>query len=242
MKMTNFLLVFFLLITTTIFAQPGFSSKLDSLFESEQYSTEEEVQVSHNTRLENMGLVSELTYIKLKAEKRLSESFSEYSQKPMPLSYAEDLVNSYSNLRIEIEQLINQLSIDGSSKNKVRIYRKLDNAVKEHGLSGSSSNRKVDTYLKALSVINKSFESFMNLEPPIVHMAFKADEAAASITAIAAFIGSLKGGADTVRENDLKKISAVTEMLKTLKLTVPKDLLSSEKVEAKEKDGKKKAT
>lgn len=165
-----------------------------------------------------LGLVSYLTYVKSFSEFKMTSLITdkEYERQP---DKAKKFNSDYNLLKLATDKLINQLSADLYSKNRLRLYKKLNQYLKGSIKSLPSTYIEYENLIKE---IDDRLQTFM------IRKFLGAELAGASIEEITGIIELGHGVITDARDFREKKIQSVTGLIKELKIVNISELMKSE--------------
>jgi hypothetical protein len=199
-------------------------------------------QILHPIKLNKLGLVSELTYIKLTAENHLTLFLEDTT---IVVSEKQELVSKYLTLKTIYDQILLELIADESRMNSIKYFKKIDNALYENDISDIDAmnySKKIRSYMTNLKLANAKFQEFIAFIPRPKN---KVDDlsitlqmkgflpAAASVEEITGVLSFISGVIKDVREAKGKKVDAINSILNDLRLSSIQEL-------GKPKEGKDK--
>lgn len=173
-----------------------------------------------------LGLVSYLITIKTVSEQKMI-SLAQDPQYSTKKDEARQFRAEYNMIKLYVDQVISQLSVDMIEKNKLKKYKKVNKCLKDNSYSNS-----ISAYQNVLVTIDKMVIAFSE----------KDFSSKAAIPPLEEIVGALELVHATItdaRDFREKKISNIITLLKDLKLQSVKDLTEEkEKKEEDKKDGK----
>ncbi len=172
------------------------------------------------TKSKQLGIVSYLTTIKSLAEHKMISlaSDTEYTKQP---EKAAEFRSHYNILKLSIDRLINQFSIDMIDKNSSKKYRKLNKFLKGE-LKELPEN--LSNYKELLVEIDGQIESFMMR----TYSSMLAGPELSDILSGVELVHTVITDARDFRE---KKVQSIIGIITNLKLEKIKDLTEKKKAE-----------
>jgi hypothetical protein len=181
---------------------------------------------SVDNKAENLGLISELVYIKLSSEDvaiRLShDTITGQTEKNKYINY-------YNEIKIITDQIIIQLITDCRLNNSISYYKKIDQLLVRKTIDQSGENDvknpKLKGYvknLKRVSLINSQLNDYNPQKRPGLKFAFPSISSLGDIKAILDFItATIKD----ISENKAKRVEKLVDILNSLRLKSSQELL-----------------
>lgn len=199
-------------------------------------------------KAENLGLISELVFIKLTSENLATRIVND------TLIKEEDkikFVNLYNEVKVISDQVILQLMSDCRRKNNLKYFKKIDNLLVEKSITQIEESdlrkTKLKGYVKNLKKINSVYNKLIAFktsekpnENPLLNMSLKvffpATTTVEELTGVLSFVtATIKD----IRENKEKKVEKITTMLNEVRLSSLQDLAKGTTKEAEKKEDKK---
>ncbi len=112
-------------------------------------------------KLERLGFISELVYIKYSSEAILNSVDDSLHQNPIDTK----LIPLYNITRIMVDQLVLQLEADMKVNNSTRYYKQLDKLLTKNNLYDLDIDQekgKIKSYIIGLLQINKAHNNLLN--------------------------------------------------------------------------------
>jgi hypothetical protein len=169
-------------------------------------------------KVENLGLVSELVYIK-------------YCSEAVMIRYKDNVQirGEYNNLRINLDQVLLQLKADIQSANCLKYYRKLDRILRKNSINSfdcnTISNRRVRSYVKGLQVVNDDFDSLKKKQSSTYDDLLKIDKGVISdITSAETILSSALSIIKSYEDIKKDKVNFVCSTLDSLRLSSVSEL------------------
>ena len=203
---------------------------------------------AQDSKAENLGLVSELVFIKLTSENLAIRIVND------TLIKEEDkikFVNLYNDVKIISDQVILQLMTDSRRKNSLGYFKKIDNLLVEKTITqieeSDLSKMKLKGYIKNLKKINLVYSKLMAFktsdkpnESPLLNISLKgffpATMTVEELTGVLSFVtATIKD----IRESKEKKVEKITIILNEVRLSSLQDLAKGKTKEAEKKEEKK---
>jgi hypothetical protein len=194
-------------------------------------------------KVQKLGLVSELAYIKYSSEWVVAELLTYRNLLPKD---SIKMVTYYYTVLSTVNQFICQLQADMASNNSVTTYKKIDNLLKKSPLNNAchSKNKKIRRYIEALQVIQTASDScriFYETTTKALQTTRSSDEkrltAALAIMSTASGILSTNVGiVKNIQEMKITKVTGISTILEKLKISAPSELFGS--TESAVKQGK----
>lgn len=203
---------------------------------------------AQDSKAENLGLVSELVFIKLTSENLAIRIVND------TLIKEEDkikFVNLYNDVKIISDQVILQLMTDSRRKNNLGYFKKIDNLLAEKTITqieeSDLSKMKLKGYIKNLKKINLVYSKLMAFktsdkpnESPLLNISLKgffpATMTVEELTGVLSFVtATIKD----IRESKEKKVEKITIILNEVRLSSLQDLAKGKTKEAEKKEEKK---
>jgi len=201
-----------------------------------------------DNKAENLGIVSELVYLKLTSENLAIRIVND------TLISEQDkikFVNLYNDTKVITDQIIVQLISDCRRKNRLKYLRKLDKLFVSKTISqveeSDFKNDKLKGYVKNLKKANIVYFKLIAFkttdkpnENPLLNIGLKGFfPAAMSMEELTGVLSFITGTIKDIRESKEKKVEKLTNILNDLRLSPLQDLAKGEKKEAEKKDEKK---
>ncbi|UPT69954.1 MAG: hypothetical protein M0D53_12540 [Flavobacterium sp. JAD_PAG50586_2] len=163
----------------------------------------------------DLGLVGYLTYVKTISEAKMTSLVNDenYTKKP---EKALKFNSEYTLLKLSVDQLINQLSADLLSKNRLKLYRSLDNYLK----NGEKLPEQFSHYSKLIERIDGQLQAFL-----IRKYKDGGPLAGASIEEITGVASEVREIITSARDFREKKIQSIYGIIKELKLAAITELI-----------------
>ena len=187
-------------------------------------------------KLENLGLVSELIYIKLSAENHAAFFLNNKLAKPDK----DELVNKYARVKTAYDQVILQLIADSRAMNSIKYFKQIDEAIYTADISSLDPKyfkNKTGSYLVNLKLANASFQKLIDFSPAILPSAEPAPKqqekgilplSSDELLGIGSFINdALKD----IREAKVKKVDGIIAILNELRLSPVRELVNPKEKE-----------
>lgn len=187
-------------------------------------------------KVQKLGLVSELAYIKYSSEWEVVELLAYY--KPSQKDSVKMLTYYYTVLST-VNQFICQLQADMVSNNCVTTYKKIDKLLKKYPINNTchSKNKKIQQYIDALQVIQAASDSCRIFYETTTRSGdkkrFTITAALAIISTASSILSTNMGIVKSIQEMKTTKVTGISTILEKLKLSAPSELLGSTKSAAK---------
>jgi len=178
-------------------------------------------------KLEKMGLVSELVYIKYMSEAIVCRNFDTFSHTIANNS----LLSLYNITLITVDQMLLQLEADMYVNNSVQYYKKLDRLITKNILSSldaSQSNGKMKEYINGLLEINSAYQNLLSKYPLNKPTANELPNKSIFPATTSDVVGIWTAVNTTIKQiEDAKatKVTAISKLLESLRLTSVKEIL-----------------
>jgi hypothetical protein len=187
---------------------------------------------AQSNKAENLGLISELTFIKQTSE---NLAISIINDTLIKEEEKIKVINHYNNLKVISDQVILQLMTDCRRKNNLRYFKKLDKllvkkTINEIGNSDLNSD-KLNGYVKNLTKINEVYNKLINinLDSTIDASNFTFAEFTGAITLITTTIKD-------IRADNEKKVEKITSILNEVRISPIQNLNKVKTEEENKKD------
>lgn len=196
-------------------------------------------------KLENLGLISELVYLKLTAENFATAVLNDTT---ISDSVKSDFIGIYNEFRMLDDQLILQLISHTNRKNNIRIFRLLDRALFNERLAEISvsdhKNKYCRAYLRSLKVVSEAHSELLKFDTSDEQVIANTDglnlmsfmPSTASLEELTGVLNFVSGTIKEIRAGREKKVDRITELLDALRASSVQDLLKPKKEEKKEED------
>ena len=202
--------------------------------------------ISHSVYTQNkqekLGLIGELTYLKLTAENqgliKLNDSILTSYDKSR-------FINLYNNMKVLSDQFLLQYISELNKRNSLRLYKKMDNLLFTKRLSevtnADLNNKKLEQFKSALVKVQAAHNELINFkktpdsdQPVLSTQSFwPAAITLAEITGALTFVTStLK----SIKEGNQKKVEKIASMLEASRLKSPQELINPKKMDDKPKE------
>jgi len=115
---------------------------------------------AQNERLQHLGLISELVYIKYSSEAIANTAFDSLKLNLVDTT----LISLYYTTRIMVDQMVLQLEADMKVNNSIRYYKQLDKLLTKNILSDldmDQGNGKIISYKIGLFQINQAYNNLL---------------------------------------------------------------------------------
>jgi len=181
---------------------------------------------AQQNKLEKMGLISELVYIKYSSEAIVCHYYD-----TVPHSTANNsLLFLYNTTRIMVDQMLLQLKADMNENNSVRFYKKLDKLLTENALSSldaSQSTGKMKAYINGILKISAIRDSLLSKYPLDMSDKNKIPDKSIFASTTSDVAGIWTAINATIKQNEdskATKVTAISTLLDSLRLTSVKEL------------------
>lgn len=177
---------------------------------------------SQTVRLNNLGLISDLVYMKANAENLFSLIMNDSC---INSTDKDKLLPRYINVKTQVDQFVFQLNADLRTNGNLRLYKRLNKDIIEK--KTSDKDCKIDNYVKQFNTIENSFTDMMNTG--IVIKRSKKSERELNPDLIDSFTGVaglVYGGIKDIKEARIAKMDKITEVLALMRLCPVKELLN----------------
>jgi hypothetical protein len=203
---------------------------------------------AQDSKAENLGLVSELVFIKLTSENLAIRIVND------TLIKEEDKIkfaNLYNDVKVISDQVILQLMTDSRRKNSLRYFKKIDNLLVNKNINqieeSDLSKMKLKGYIKNLKKINSVYNKLMAFktsdkpnENPLLNMSLKGFfPATMSVEELTGVLSFVTATIKDIRESKEKKVEKITSILNEVRLTSLQDLAKGKTKEPEKKEEKK---
>ncbi|MFW9973272.1 MAG: hypothetical protein ACFFDF_24015 [Candidatus Odinarchaeota archaeon] len=193
---------------------------------------------SVENKAENLGLMSELIYIKITSENYAIRIINDTLIKQVDKI---KFVNLYNDTKAITDQIIVQLIADSRRKNSLRFVRKLDNLLVKKNINQISEidfhNKKLKGYVKNIKKSAITYSQLMDFKitddstkNPLNILGIKGFfPSAISGEELTGMLSFVTATIKDVKESKEKKVEKLTEILDNLRLSPLQDLAKSEK-------------
>jgi hypothetical protein len=166
----------------------------------------------------DLGLVSYLTFVKSVSELNMLRLYENPKYKTKQLK-----INSqYNFIKLYSDQLINQMSVDLYSSNRLKMYKKINSYLKTNGKLDSDLVK----YGDLIKQIDDNLTEFLSID-------FGPGKAIATIDEITGVLELGHTAITDARDFREKKIQSITALMKELKLSTIAELKPDEEKKAK---------
>jgi hypothetical protein len=196
---------------------------------------------TNQTKATNLGIVSELVYIKLNSENLAIRILNDSTiDEEVKLSF----LNKYTMLKTVSDQILLQLIADLKRRNKIKFYKKLDNVFTKNSIATATSNdvnhKKLKSYIDNFRKIDQNFQvvelSGANIVNQGKQSSFKSFlPSAASVEELTGVLSFVTATIKDVRESREKKVEKICVILNDLRLKAVQDLLKKEEKKEEKK-------
>jgi len=182
---------------------------------------------AQQNKLEKMGLVSELVYIKYSCEAIVSCNYDTIHHK----SANDSLLSLYNVTRITVDQIILQLKADMAVNNSVHYYKKLDKLLTENTISNldaSQSSGKMKAYINGLLNINSVYQNLSNKYPlnkPTANENGNKSILPASTSDVVGIWTAVNATIKQIEDAKATKVTSISTLLESLRLSSVKELV-----------------
>lgn len=199
------------------------------------------------SKAENLGLVSELVYMKLISENEairiMNDSMISTNEKII-------FVKHYNNTKVIIDQVLIQLIADCKKKNSIKYFRKLDDLLVEKTIGEINeidlNNQKGKSYIKNLKRIKMNFDELIlkSVAIPRVPIVVSQQEffgflpATPSTEELVGVLSFITSTIKNIKDRKEKKVEKITQILDELRLKPLQELVKKEKKEEKKEEKK----
>jgi hypothetical protein len=202
------------------------------------------LSLSAQNKLNKLGLIAELSYVKLTAENHMIANLNDTT---LVSSERKDLIRKYLSLKTMYDQILLQLISDGVKRNRIKTFKKLDKALYQKEISEITEGaycRKVRSYLSSLKKANDAFDTFIRTIPKTksdttVALVDESESAKSRAASLEDIIGILEFASSTIvaiGEARGKKVEAINKLLDSLRLSPIDALGKAKKVEEEKKE------
>lgn len=182
---------------------------------------------AQNNKAENLGLISELTFIKQTSE---NLAISIINDTLIKEEEKIKVINHYNNLKVISDQVILQLMTDCRRKNNLKYFKKLDKLLLAKTIDQISNTDlncvKLNGYIKNLTKINEVYNKLININRnPSLPIA----EFTGAITLITSTIKD-------IRADNEKIVEKITSILNEVRISPIQNLNKVKTEEESKKD------
>lgn len=203
---------------------------------------------TQDSKAENLGLSSELVFIKLTSENLAIRIVND------TLIKEDDkikFVNLYNDLKVISDQVILQLITDCRRKNNLRYFKKIDNLLVDKNVTqieeSDLGDSKLKGYIKNLKKIHLVYNKLMAFKTsdkpndnPLLNMSLKGFfPPAASVEELTGVLSFVTATIKDIRESKEKKVEKITTILNDVRLSSLQDLAKGKTKETEKKEEKK---
>jgi hypothetical protein len=187
---------------------------------------------AQSNKAENLGLISELTFIKQTSE---NLAISIINDTLIKEEEKIKVINHYNNLKVISDQVILQLMTDCRRKNNLRYFKKLDKllvkkTINEIGNSDLNSD-KLNGYVKNLTKINEVYNKLIN-----INLAPKTNKSNIPFAEFTGAITLITTTIKDIRADNEKKVEKITSILNEVRISPIQNLNKVKTEEENKKD------
>jgi len=191
-----------------------------------------------DSKAENLGLISELVFIKLTSENLAIRIVNDDLIKEKDKIR---FVNLYNNTKIITDQFILQLIADSRRKNSLGYFKKIDKLLIEASImnikDSEITDRKLKGYIKNLIKINSVYTKLRTFETsdkpnenPLQNMSLKGFfQMTTTIPELTGALSFVTATVKDIRESKEKKVEKISTMLNEVLLSSLEDLVKDKK-------------